>query len=423
MFLRWLFRGTAGCQHIRDYVDFACFVIPAVADIWAFLIWPHISDSDNTKAIIQMLVFIRLVRLVKLLLWVPQLRIMAQTFSHPALYHQIFIVLTTAVLSTMIFAAAGMLWLGGVVHEDIYESDGVTINTEFDRWCYNEKAGEIYLECAKEYGDHKVYNFNSMARSIATLTAKAIKVFLWSEAWSRMTNDWFSVYLYVTIWLIAVPVFGLKMLSAVVFSKYWKEADMEKSGRNTVYHRSSEKMWKLGLYKARTTASETKNLLRSEDDERSDEDEEEEDDENRSNGMKGKKEDDGKVRELQESDGSLLTFVCSFWICRVLKSMYATMMNDEWQIKKRKLDMLRKQFLRSRHHERHHRSISMRSAPSKPKPKKKPLDKKSKDPKMLWKKVRHLIPEIADAGIRARFRPPWIKGGGYQRPYPTQDEQ
>ena len=34
-----------------------------------------------------------------------------------------------------------------------------------------------------------------------------------------------------------------------------------------------------------------------------------------------------------------------------------------------------------------------------------------------------LIPEIADAGIRARFRPPWIKGGGYQRPYPTQDEQ
>ena len=115
MFLRWLFRGTAGCQHIRDYVDFACFVIPALADIWAFLIWPHISDSDNTKAIVQMLLFIRLVRLVKLLLWVPQLRIMAQTFSHPALYHQIFIVLTTAVLSTMIFAAAGMLWLGGVV--------------------------------------------------------------------------------------------------------------------------------------------------------------------------------------------------------------------------------------------------------------------------------------------------------------------
>ena len=129
------------------------------------------------------------------------------------------------------------------------------------------------MECAKEYGDHKVYNFNSMARSIATLTAKAIKVFLWSEAWSRMTNDWFSVYLYVTIWLIAVPVFGLKMLSAVVFSKYWKEADMEKSGRNTVYHRSSEKMWKLGLYKART-ASETKNLLRSEDDEGSDSDDE-----------------------------------------------------------------------------------------------------------------------------------------------------
>ena len=114
MFLRWLFRGTSGCQHIRDYVDFACFVIPALADIWAFLIWPHISDSDNTKAVIQLLVFIRLVRLVKLLLWVPQLRIMAQTFSHPALYHQIFIVLTTALLSTMLFAAAGMLWLGGV---------------------------------------------------------------------------------------------------------------------------------------------------------------------------------------------------------------------------------------------------------------------------------------------------------------------
>ena len=147
MFLRWIFRGTAGCQHIRDYVDLACFVIPAIADIWAFLIWPHISDSDNTKAIIQLLVFIRLVRLVKLLLWVPQLRIMAQTFSHPALYNQIFIVLTTAILSTMLFAAAGMIWLGGVVHEDIYESDGITLNQNFSRWCYNEKAGEVYLEC------------------------------------------------------------------------------------------------------------------------------------------------------------------------------------------------------------------------------------------------------------------------------------
>ena len=113
---------------------------------------------------------------------------------------------------------------------------------------------------------------------------------------------------------------------------------------------------------------------------------------------------------------------------QILKSMYETMMNDEWQIKKRKLDMLRKKFLRSRQHQRHHRSISMRSAPKKPKPKKKKKpawDNKElrKDPKMLWEKVRHLIPEIADAGIRARFRPPWIKGGGYQRPYPTQDEQ
>lgn len=267
-----------------------------------------------------------------------------------------------------------------------------------------------------------------MARSVATLTVKAIKVFLWTEAWSRMTNDWFSVYLYVTIWLIAVPIFGLKMLSAVVFSKYWKEADLEKTQRNTVYRRSSKKMWTLGLSKA-STLRETKNLLRSSSTEDEDE-EDDDDDENQSNGIGGNdNEDDGKVRELDGSDGSLLTFVCSFWFCRVIKSMYTTMMNDEWQIKKIKLDQLRKTFLRNRHRERHHRSISMRSAPKKPKPKPKMTHFEKTnvvikhDSKRLWSKVRHLLPAIADAGVRTRYRPPWIHGGGYQRPYPTQDEQ
>jgi len=242
-----------------------------------------------------------------------------------------------------------------------------------------------------------------------------------------MTNDWVSTYLFVTIWLIAVPVFGLKMLSAVVFSKYWKEADAEKTNRNTVYHRSSKKMWSLGISKAKTL-SETKNLLSRSARQRGDEEEEEEEEEEHEASDKGE-DDDGKVKELRHreysgGDGSFLTFLCNIWPCRVLKSMYTTMMNDEWQIKKRKLDKLRKSFLKSRHLERHQRSVFLRTAPKKPKPKKKPFSKIVKrNPNVLWAKVRHLLPEIADAGLRTRHRPPWIRGGGYQRPYPVQDEQ